>query len=459
MPFSDSARLAISPRLRARGRGTTLNSMRLLFFTLAVVSIVPVSVEIMGGPHALPVRLAAIGCAMALIVYWTVGLRRGRFPRAGEPLELGALFLILHTAPGHPLLPLCGLMFRCLYGGLPAALWRGAAWSAAVIGVDFADGQANLGPDLPRVFALMLVPGVMVAMSRALERVYASEQRLTSLIEHSSDVVTVLAADLRVAWQAQSLRAVLGWDASEWVGTPLYDYVHPHDCLLIDEFALVAHEKPGVTLMLELRLKHADGDYRWCEIAASNQLHDQNVRGYVLNIRDATDRRRLEEVRRERELAQEREATQRSEIERLHESLEAEREKHELQQRLQRAQRLESVGQVAGGVAHDFNNLLMIIHNYVNLVRDELPEGSQTREDVDEIGRAAERGGRLTRQLLAFARRKPGAPEVLDVDEVISGMRQLLDRPLGKHVELRYEPPSSLWATSPCSICPRSLLV
>jgi signal transduction histidine kinase len=169
------------------------------------------------------------------------------------------------------------------------------------------------------------------------------------------------------------------------------------------------------------------------------------VSGYVLNIRDATDRRRLEEERRERELAQEREATQRSEIERLHESLEAEREKHELQQQLQRAQRLEAVGQVAGGVAHDFNNLLMIINNYVTLVRDELPEGSQGREDIDEIGRAAERGGRLTRQLLAFARRKPGEPEVLDVDEVITGMSQLLDRPLGRHVALGYEPQPDLW--------------
>ncbi len=100
---------------------------------------------------------------------------------------------------------------------------------------------------------------------------------------------------------------------------------------------------------------------------------------------------------------------------------------------------------MAGGVAHDFNNLLMIIHNYVTLVRDELPEGSQGREDIDEIGRAAERGGRLTRQLLAFARRKPGAPEVLDVDEVITGMRQLLDRPLGQHIDLCYEPRSELW--------------
>jgi two-component system cell cycle sensor histidine kinase/response regulator CckA len=103
------------------------------------------------------------------------------------------------------------------------------------------------------------------------------------------------------------------------------------------------------------------------------------------------------------------------------------------------------VGALAGGVAHDFNNLLAMIMNYVSFVRDELPEGSQTRADVDEIGRAAERGAHLTEQLLAFGQRKVGETKVLDVAHVISGMRTLLDRPLGKHIELAYEPSDGLW--------------
>jgi signal transduction histidine kinase/FixJ family two-component response regulator len=124
---------------------------------------------------------------------------------------------------------------------------------------------------------------------------------------------------------------------------------------------------------------------------------------------------------------------------------ESERERRHLQERLQHSQRLESVGALAGGVAHDFNNLLAVILNYVSLVRDELPPSSQGRSDVDQIGLAAERGARLTEQLLAFGQRKTGDTEVLDVSEVILGMRTLLDRPLGSDIQLRYEPEEDVW--------------
>ncbi|MGO9977220.1 MAG: ATP-binding protein [Solirubrobacteraceae bacterium] len=129
----------------------------------------------------------------------------------------------------------------------------------------------------------------------------------------------------------------------------------------------------------------------------------------------------------------------------LRERVAAERERRQLQERLQRAQRLESVGALAGGVAHDFNNLLAIILNYVGFVREELPPGSQGRSDVDEIGRAAERGARLTAQLLAFGQRKVGEMQIVDVREVIAAMHTMLDRPLGKHIELRVEPVTDLW--------------
>ena len=135
-------------------------------------------------------------------------------------------------------------------------------------------------------------------------------------------------------------------------------------------------------------------------------------------------------------------ATQRVE---LRERVKAEREKRQLQERLQHAQRLESVGALAAGVAHDFNNLLAVILNYAGLVRDELPLGSQSRSDVDEIADAAERGARLTEQLLAFGQRKIGETEMLDVGEVIAGMHTLLDRPLGPHIQFRYQPGRGLW--------------
>jgi PAS domain S-box-containing protein len=103
---------------------------------------------------------------------------------------------------------------------------------------------------------------------------------------------------------------------------------------------------------------------------------------------------------------------------------------------LNKARRLESVGQLAGGIAHDFNNLLGVIMNYAEFVGDELDPESPARDDVEEIRRAAERAAALTRQLLIFSRRDVVKPEVLDLEELVSGLENLLQRALGERVHL-----------------------
>ena len=113
-----------------------------------------------------------------------------------------------------------------------------------------------------------------------------------------------------------------------------------------------------------------------------------------------------------------------------------EQEKDLLQVQLEQAQRLESVGQLAGGVAHDFNNMLGVILNYASFVAEELPEGSPARDDVAEIQQAAERAATLTRQLLLFSRRQEPHPEVLDLNAVVDGLGKLLVRTVGEHIAL-----------------------
>ena len=114
----------------------------------------------------------------------------------------------------------------------------------------------------------------------------------------------------------------------------------------------------------------------------------------------------------------------------------SEHERVELEHRLAQAQRLESVGQLAGGVAHDFNNLLSVILSCVNFAEQELEEDSPVRDDVLEIGRAADRAAALTRQLLMFSRREVVTPEVLDVGALVRDLESLLGRSLGERVEL-----------------------
>jgi signal transduction histidine kinase len=115
------------------------------------------------------------------------------------------------------------------------------------------------------------------------------------------------------------------------------------------------------------------------------------------------------------------------------------------QEQLMQSQRLESLGQLAGGVAHDFNNLLGVILNYASFASEELGEagesdwaarGESARADLGQIIRAGERAAGLTRQLLAFARREVIRPQVLDLDTAITAVEEMLRRTLGEQVEL-----------------------
>ena len=124
------------------------------------------------------------------------------------------------------------------------------------------------------------------------------------------------------------------------------------------------------------------------------------------------------------------------------------------QARLQQAQRLENLGQLAGGVAHDFNNLLAVILNYVSFVSEELAAATDedwalrcetARNDLGQVKRAGERAAGLTRQLLAFARREVIQPQVLDLDNVITAVQEMLHRTLGEHVALVTSLAGDLW--------------
>jgi PAS domain S-box-containing protein len=116
-----------------------------------------------------------------------------------------------------------------------------------------------------------------------------------------------------------------------------------------------------------------------------------------------------------------------------------------LEARLREAQRLEAVGQLAGGVAHDFNNLLAVIANYAAFVRKELAEGSRAAGDMDQIIAASRRASELTRRLLLFSRRQSGTPEVLSLRRVIESVELLLRRTLGDEIDLQVDCDDRLW--------------
>ncbi|MFY9728188.1 MAG: response regulator [Bryobacteraceae bacterium] len=116
-----------------------------------------------------------------------------------------------------------------------------------------------------------------------------------------------------------------------------------------------------------------------------------------------------------------------------------EEERRRLEEQLRQAQKLESIGRLAGGVAHDFNNLLTVINGYSQLLLRDLKAGDPLRDGLEEIHSAGERAAGLTRQLLAFSRKQVMSPRVLDLNRVVSEMQPMLARLLGEDVELCVE--------------------
>jgi PAS domain S-box-containing protein len=124
---------------------------------------------------------------------------------------------------------------------------------------------------------------------------------------------------------------------------------------------------------------------------------------------------------------------------------EADQERERMREQLVQAQRMESIGRLAGGVAHDFNNLLMGIMNYVDLCCEQVGPDHPVREWLDQIRHEAERSANLTRQLLAFARRQTVAPRMVALNHAVQDLLNMLRRLIGEDINLVWKPAPGLW--------------
>ena len=118
-----------------------------------------------------------------------------------------------------------------------------------------------------------------------------------------------------------------------------------------------------------------------------------------------------------------------------------------LEAQLAQTQRLEAVGRLAGGIAHDFNNILTAISGFAELASASVPTDHEAQTDLHEVLRATDRAAGLTRDLLAFARRQVTQPRLVDLNEVIEGVRSMLARTLGEDIALQIRPQSGLGLT------------
>jgi signal transduction histidine kinase/CheY-like chemotaxis protein len=122
------------------------------------------------------------------------------------------------------------------------------------------------------------------------------------------------------------------------------------------------------------------------------------------------------------------------------------KERKLFEQQLIKSRKMEAIGTLAGGIAHDFNNMLGVIIGHTELATAHVGPSHPARHDLKQISDAAQRSADLTRQLLAFARRQPAKPKVLDLNGTISGMLKMLKRLIGEDTDLAWMPGANLWA-------------
>lgn len=191
----------------------------------------------------------------------------------------------------------------------------------------------------------------------------------------------------------------------------------------------------GETYHIEYRLRHRSGDYRWV-LGRAQPVRNKAGEitrwfGTCTDIQEIVDAREV--------LAKSREELTREIEQRTAKLVEA-------QDQLRQAQKMEAVGQLTGGIAHDFNNMLAVVLGSVNLLEKRLARGeTDVGRYIEAAKDGANRAASLTQRLLAFSRRQPLQPEVIDANRMIAGMSELLTRTLGEFVSVETVLAAGLW--------------
>ena len=240
-----------------------------------------------------------------------------------------------------------------------------------------------------------------------------SEARYRAIIETTQEGIWTLDADRKITYVNERLASMLGYSREELVGQSVDRFIDPS--LLEKSRHDSERTKQGIREQYDFIFRRKDESQLHAIVAAS-PLYDQrrNYSGALGMIADITDSKHAEE--------------QRSRLE------------HQLEQ----AQKLDSIGRLAGGVAHDFNNLLTVINGYADLLLREIKEEDPIRANLAEMRRAGERGAELTRRLLSFSRQQLIDPKPVDLNQLMADSGNMLRRLMGEDVEIVIVPGDSV---------------
>lgn len=262
------------------------------------------------------------------------------------------------------------------------------------------EGSATWLMSEPSIGAIVLNYRDVTSRRRAEEEVKASEARFRGVVESLGEGLVITDLTDVITQTNTRMEELTGYRQDEMINHRAHQlFVDPEDWPEV--MLLNARRAEGQSEGYEMRLKRRDGTFFWAEInAAPFRNPDGQIIGTLGAITDITDRRNLES-------------------------------------QLRQSQKMESIGQLAAGVAHDFNNIVTIIQGHASLLEKSHTLPQDLEGSVEHIIGAAERAANLTRQLLTFSRKQVMQPKVLDINEVITNLAKLLQRPLGADISLQ----------------------
>ena len=235
------------------------------------------------------------------------------------------------------------------------------------------------------------------------ESLQRSEAQFRSLIENVSDFIVVIQADGSIRYASPSFEREAG-EGTSLVGKNLIDLTVDEDRTAVLNLIAAVQLRPmtedetPAPMEAEFHIQQRDGGVRNLEASATNLLQHPAVNGIVVNARDVTERRKLEE-------------------------------------QLMRAQRMEAIGTLSGGVAHDFNNILTVILGHTEVLLQAM-KSSPMSGHLKSIEEASRRASALTRQLLAFSRKQVLQPTVFNLNTLIMDLDKMLRRMISEDIEL-----------------------
>jgi PAS domain S-box-containing protein len=228
------------------------------------------------------------------------------------------------------------------------------------------------------------------------EQLEASEQSYRRVVDLMQEAIWIH-ADGKVVFANPAAAKLFGArHPDELIGRPSIGWVHPDDRDRAAARTRQLTASPCTVPVTEMRLMTGDGRVRTTAIHAASFLQDGKIRVMASAV-DVTELR-------------------------------------EAETQLHQAQKMESVGQLTGGLAHDFNNLLTVVIGNLDAVLERVQ--GDTRRAIEGALRAAERGAALVQRLLAFSRRQTLVPESINLGDMVSGIEDLLRRTLGEHIEI-----------------------